>query len=202
MNNNAQALEQLQAELRNRHRSIYNDSSKIEIGDFTYGDPIICSWAVDGEENARCIIGKFCSIGGNVQILLGGNHRNDWISTYPFNVLLKEQYGYISGHPMTKGDVVIGNDVWIGSDVKILSGVHIGDGATIAAGAVVTKDGAPYSVVAGNPAAFRKWRSGAKLCEKMKWWDWPLERIAEAVPYLQSDDVDGLFHLYEGWSDE
>ena len=36
----------------------------------------------------------------------------------------------------------------------------------------------------------------------MKWWDWPLERIAEAVPYLQSDDVDGLFHLYEGWSDE
>ena len=97
MNNNAQALEQLRAELRNRHRSIYNDSSKIEIGDFTYGDPIICSWAVDGEENARCIIGKFCSIGGNVQILLGGNHRNDWISTYPFNVLLKEQYGYISG---------------------------------------------------------------------------------------------------------
>lgn len=73
-----------------------------------------------------------------------------------------------------------------------------GDGATIATGAVVTKDVAPYAVVAGNSAAFRKWRSGAKLCEKMKWWDWPLERIAEAVPYLQSDDVDGLFHLYEG----
>ena len=81
MNSNVQALEMLRSELRKRHRSIYHGSGKIEIGDFTYGDPIICSWAVDGEENARCGIGKFCSIGGNVQILLGGNHRNDWIST-------------------------------------------------------------------------------------------------------------------------
>ena len=202
MNNNVQALERLRTELRIRHRNHYGGNSKIQIGDFTYGEPVIRSWAADGEENARCIIGKFCSIGGNVQIVLGGNHRNDWITTYPFNQLLKPQYGYITGHPSTKGDVIIGNDVWIGSDVKILSGVHIGDGATIAASAVVAKDVPDYAVVAGNPAAFKKWRTNAGFAGKMKWWDWPLEQIAEAIPYLQSDNVEGLYQLYKGWSNE
>ena len=200
MNNNVQALERLRTELRIRHRNHYNGSTKIQIGDFTYGEPVIRSWAADGEENARCIIGKFCSIGGNVQIVLGGNHRNDWITTYPFNQLLKPQYGYITGHPMTKGDVVIGNDVWIGSDVKILSGVTIGDGATVAASSVVAKDVAPYTVVAGNPARFKKWRTSAMFFEKMRWWDWPLDRIAEAIPFLQSDDIEGLYKLYKGLS--
>ena len=202
MNNNVQALERLRTELRIRHRNHYNGSTKIQIGDFSYGEPIVRSWASDGEENARCIIGKFCSIGGNVQIILGGNHRNDWISTYPFNQLLKPQYGYITGHPMTKGDVIIGNDVWIGSDVKILSGVRIGDGATIAASAVVTKDVQPYAVVAGNPAVFKKWRHDFYTfsLEKLKWWDWSLEKIAEAIPLLQSNDIRGLLEFDKEWS--
>ncbi len=63
MNNNVQALEMLRSELRNRHRNIYNGSSKIEIGDFTYGDPIIRSWAGDGEENALSAIDSAFSRG-------------------------------------------------------------------------------------------------------------------------------------------
>lgn len=54
--------------------------------------------------------------------------------------------------------VVIGNDVWIGAHAVILAGVAIGDGSVIAAGAVVTKDVAPYSVVAGVPARVIKKR--------------------------------------------
>lgn len=54
--------------------------------------------------------------------------------------------------------VVIGNDVWIGARVMILPGVHIGDGAVIGAGSVVTKDVAPYSIVAGNPAKLIRMR--------------------------------------------
>ena len=195
-------LENLRARLREKYR--YLDKSKIEIGDFTYGEPIIRSWARDGEENARCIIGKFCSIGGNVQIILGGNHRNDWVTTYPFNQLLPENYGYIKGHPATKGDVIIGNDVWIGSDVKILSGVHIGDGATIAASAVVAKDVPAYAVVAGNPAVLKKWRTiGLHIDYLMvaKWWDWPLEKIAGAIPYLQSNDIRGLIKYETEWDE-
>ena len=48
--------------------------------------------------------------------------------------------------------VKIGNDVWIGAGAVILPGVTVGDGAVIGAAAVVTKDVAPRTVVAGNPA--------------------------------------------------
>lgn len=60
------------------------------------------------------------------------------------------------GHPadITLGDrpVQIRDDAWIGAKAIILKGVTIGEGAVVAAGAVVTKDVAPYTVVAGNPA--------------------------------------------------
>lgn len=46
----------------------------------------------------------------------------------------------------------IGNDVWIGHGAIVLPGRSIGDGAVVAAGAVVTKDVAPYAIVAGTPA--------------------------------------------------
>lgn len=49
-------------------------------------------------------------------------------------------------------EIHIGNDVWIGGNATILPGVTIGDGAVVGAGSVVTKDVAPRTVVAGNPA--------------------------------------------------
>lgn len=48
--------------------------------------------------------------------------------------------------------VIIDNRAWIGSHMVILHSVHIGERAVIAAGAVVTKDVAPYTIVAGIPA--------------------------------------------------
>ena len=50
------------------------------------------------------------------------------------------------------GPVTIGDRVWIGYRALILPGVTVGEGAVVAAGAVVTKDGAPYAIVGGNPA--------------------------------------------------
>lgn len=50
----------------------------------------------------------------------------------------------------------VGNNVWIGMDSLILKGVTIGDGAIVGARSVVTKDVAPYTCVAGNPAVFIK----------------------------------------------
>jgi acetyltransferase-like isoleucine patch superfamily enzyme len=44
----------------------------------------------------------------------------------------------------------------IGSSVTILCGVTVGEGAIIGAGSVVTKDVAPHTIVAGNPAKFIK----------------------------------------------
>lgn len=48
--------------------------------------------------------------------------------------------------------IVIHDNVWIASNVVILPGVTIGEGAIVGAGSVVTKDVAPMTVVAGNPA--------------------------------------------------
>lgn len=48
--------------------------------------------------------------------------------------------------------VVIGSYSWICSRAIILPGVKIGEGAIVASGAIVTKDVAPYSIVAGIPA--------------------------------------------------
>ena len=50
------------------------------------------------------------------------------------------------------GEVNIGDRVWIAYRAIILPGVTIGEGAVVAAGAVVTRDVAPFTVVAGIPA--------------------------------------------------
>ncbi|MER9596700.1 acyltransferase [Mesorhizobium sp. M0244] len=48
--------------------------------------------------------------------------------------------------------VTIDDHAWIGMGVTILKGVTIGKGAVVGAASVVTKDVAPFTVVAGNPA--------------------------------------------------
>jgi len=191
------ALEQLRDRLRAQYDCF--DPEKVEIGDFTYGMPLIRSW---GEKNAKCKIGKFCSIGANVQIYLGGNHHTDWCTTYPFNALLPEIWGDIDdGVAATKGDVIIGNDVWIANNVTIMSGVTIGDGAVIASGSVVTHDVMSYELVAGNPAKRKKLMWQKTWPVGLLWWNWPLEKLAEAVPILMSGEADELTMFDRIWED-
>lgn len=158
----------------------------IECGDFTYGVPIVHRW----DETTSLKVGKFCSIGGNVQILLGGEHHTEWVTTYPLDVLLN------GGTAKSKGDIVIGNDVWIGDDVMILSGVQIGDGAVIGARSIVTRNVKSYEIVGGNPAEHIRFRFGspheAVRVWNTEWWNWPIQKIAEAVPILTSGDIDAL----------
>jgi len=159
------------------------------IGDYTYGCPRVFEWG----EGAKLKIGKYCSIAEAVNIFLGGNHRLDWITTYPFMSIFDwKEAENLKGHPATKGDVVIGNDVWIGHGATILSGVKIGDGAVIGAAAVVAKDVEPYSVVVGNPAKEVKKRFPNNVIVKLlklKWWDWPEDKIKENLPVLCSSSI-------------
>lgn len=161
-----------------------------QVGEYTYGTP----WVLSLVKGRSLKIGKFCSIAERVTIILGADHRTDWVSTYPFPALLHEwpEAKGIIGHPASKGDVVIGNDVWIGQGATILSGVTIGDGAVIGAQAVVTRDVEPYSIVSGNPACFIRKRFSEETIQRLlqvKWWDWPIERIRQNVPLLCSDSV-------------
>ncbi len=55
--------------------------------------------------------------------------------------------------------IVIEERAWIGSEVTLLPGVTIGKGAVVAAGSLVTKDVAPFSIVAGRPAKFMRARA-------------------------------------------
>jgi len=48
--------------------------------------------------------------------------------------------------------VAIHDHAWIGARALICPGVTIGEGAVVGAGAVVTRDVAPWTIVAGNPA--------------------------------------------------
>jgi len=137
-------------------------------------------------------IGKFCSISANVRIIVDGNHRLDWISTYPFGELI-EKVAKNPGHPMGKGDIKIGNDVWIGIDALILPGVTVGDGAVIGAGSVVTKNVGDYEIVGGNPAqhiGYRFEMAQIKELKKLRWWDWPIEKIVKNINFLQSSEID------------
>jgi len=163
--------------------------SVVKVGRFTYGrkEIQIREWG----EGASLEIGQFCSIADGVKVLLGGNHRTEYVSTFPFGFIFNEFLGTekVAGHPYSKGDVVIGNDVWVGSGVTILSGVRIGNGAVLASNSVVTRDVGAYEIVGGNPAKRIRIRFDGEvivLLEQLAWWNLPTDKIVEIRELLCS----------------
>jgi acetyltransferase-like isoleucine patch superfamily enzyme len=135
--------------------------SRVSVGRFTYGNPQFMLW----DDSERIQIGSFCSIASEVVIFGGGEHRTDWVTTFPLRIAFGDPLAGKDGHPASKGETRIGNDVWIGFRAMVLSGVTIGDGVVIGTGAVVAADVPSYAIVAGNPA---------KVIEKLlalRWWE-------------------------------
>jgi acetyltransferase-like isoleucine patch superfamily enzyme len=95
--------------------------------------------------NGNVAIGRCCTIGPNLNIS-SGIHL--FRSTEPWKLIaVQERENAPEDRPVT-----IGDDCWIGAHVVIMRGITIGKGAVLGANAVVTKDVAPYTVVAGVPA--------------------------------------------------
>jgi acetyltransferase-like isoleucine patch superfamily enzyme len=166
---------------------------QIEVGAYTYGRPKVRF--VDS--GARLTIGRYGSIADGVEILLGGNHRTEWATTYPFPALpeLWPAARGLAGHDASRGDVRIGHDVWLGSQAMILSGVTIGHGAVVAARAVVSRDVPPYAIVAGSPARTVRLRlpeAKAAALLASGWWDLPHEQVSQLLPLLMSDRIEAL----------
>jgi virginiamycin A acetyltransferase len=163
------------------------------VGHSTYGRPRVRFI----ESGQRLSIGRYGSIADGVELLLGGNHRTDWVTTYPFPALpgLWPEAAGRDGFHTTRGPIDIGHDVWIGSGAMILSGVSIGHGAVIAARAVVTKHVRPYAIVAGNPAREIRRRFDDSTVDKLvstAWWDWPRDRVVSALPALLNGDANAI----------
>jgi chloramphenicol O-acetyltransferase type B len=159
-----------------------------QMGVGTYGLPVVHDW----NEGTTLVIGAYTSIADDVHIFLGGHHRTDWISCFPFPAFIEEAK-HIANSGGTRGNVVIGNDAWLASGCTILSGVVVGDGAVVAARAVVTRDVAPYSIVAGNPAKVVGWRFDEKTREALSasaWWSWPENEVRRIAPLLCSSRLD------------
>lgn len=166
---------------------------QFRIGAYSYGFPKVRF----PESGARLTIGRFGSIADGVEILLGGNHRLDWVTTYPFPALprLWPEAAGIPGSDASRGDVSIGHDVWLGSQCMVLSGVTIGHGAVVAARAVVSRDVPPYAIVAGNPARIVRFRHSEPEIARLlasRWWMRPEADIRQILPVLLSSDTASL----------
>ena len=142
-------------------------------------------WPID-----QLHIGDYVCIGAEAVILMGGNHthRTDWFSLYPFPEVILDAY-------IGKGDTTLGDGAWIGMRAMIMPGITIGEGAVVASGAIVTKDVAPYTIVAGNPAAPIRQRFPADSVKKLLELDiyaWPEAKFEALKSFITANDIEAL----------
>jgi len=162
-----------------------------ELGDYSYLGP--------GCMIADARIGRFCAIAAQVRVG-APNHPLDRPSQHRFTYCPEyytadAQRDHLFFRQRRADRVLIGNDVWVGHAVIVMPGVKVGDGAVLAAGAVVTRDVAPYTIVAGVPAQRIKERFNRKIAAQLSqiaWWDWPAETIWQRLPEFQSGDVEAF----------
>lgn len=148
-------------------------------------------------------IGQFCSFAYGCSVLLGGEHRTDFVSTYRFPAYppFNSSHGHLkAGTEASRGHVTIGNDVWIGHRSLILSGVTIGDGAVVGAGSVVRQNVPAYGIVAGNPSRVAGFRFPPEQIEallRIRWWDWSEDRILASLEDLMSSDMEAFIDTHD-----
>jgi acetyltransferase-like isoleucine patch superfamily enzyme len=110
-------------------------------------------------------IGSHISINRGCQFFAGFHAKNAKIILHDNVIIGPEVIFFAAGHdyaslklPDNGAPITVHSHVWIGGRSTILQGVTIGEGAVVGAGSVVTKDVAPYTIVAGVPAKFIKKR--------------------------------------------
>jgi virginiamycin A acetyltransferase len=151
------------------HGSRINDLCEIGRGTRVNG-PIVIKGA------GPCSIGKYCAIGDDIKIITA-NHK---MNLPNLQGDLQRRLGSVSLFDKERQGVLIGHNVWIGDAVIILAGVTVGNGAVLAAGSVVTRDVAPFSVVAGVPARKIRKRFSPEVIDQLQnicWWDWTEEKM-------------------------
>lgn len=169
--------------------------TETELGDYSYierdGDVIYTT------------VGKFCSIAARVRIN-PGNHPMERAGQGHFTYRARGYWPDEADEPAffdrrRACPVRIGHDVWIGHGVVVLPGRTIGTGAVVGAGSIVTRDVAPYTIVAGNPAKPVRRRFSEATAESLialAWWDWDHERLRRALDDFRALSADAFVERY------
>lgn len=169
---------------------------EVVVGDFSYF-----------ERHAEAIyasIGKFCSIAANSRIN-ALEHPIERLTQHKVSYRPNEYFRWLGVDAPFRDRrrskaVTIGHDVWVGHGAVIMPGITIGNGAVIGANAVVTHDVAPYTIVAGVPAQPLRPRFApavAARIEALAWWDWPVQKLARAVPDMQAMPIEAFLDRWE-----
>ena len=145
--------------------------SHSSIGDYSYCDRYV--------DIANAEIGKFANIASFARIG-PTDHPMDRASLHHFQYRTADYWNDVSDDEAffarrQSRIARIGHDTWIGHGAVIRPEVTVGHGAVVATGAVVTKDVAPYQIVAGVPAKPLKMRiddDTASRLMALAWWDW------------------------------
>ena len=155
------------------------------VANSTLGD---YSYCVENTQIAYATIGKFANIASHVRIYaskhpmeLASLHHFTYRSSWYFDDVEdnKAFFDWRAEHAIS-----IGHDTWIGHGAVIMPGVSVGNGCVIGSNAVVTRDVAPYMIAVGVPAKPIRSRyddATATRMENLAWWDWPHERLREAM---------------------
>lgn len=170
---------------------------EVALGDYSY--------VVNDADIAYARIGKFTSIAAMTRIN-PGNHPMERASQSHFTYRASAYFEDAADEPdffawRRDHGVTIGHDVWIGHGAIILPGRSIGDGAVVAAGAVVTKDVAPYTIVAGVPAKPVRARFAPAIGERLQalgWWDWDHARLRAALEDFRALPVEAFLEKHAG----
>jgi phosphonate metabolism protein (transferase hexapeptide repeat family) len=170
---------------------------EVTVGDFSYFER--------HAEAIYTVIGKFCSIAANTRVN-ALEHPLERVTTHKLTYRPNEYFRYLGvdgefRERRRSRQVTIGHDVWIGHGAVVLPGVSIGNGAVVGANAVVTRSVAPYEIVAGVPAKVLRLRFPPAIVERLQrlcWWDWPVERLFEAIPDMQTLPIEKFLDRWEG----
>lgn len=168
-----------------------------DFGDYAYCDQLA--------DIANTSVGRFSNIAAMTRI---GPTDHPWTHAAQHHFLYRSSYywddveddaDFFAARAARR--TVLGADCWIGHGAIVKPDVTVGIGAIVAAGAVVTRDVAPFMIVAGVPAQPLRARFAPSVADRLlalAWWDWDHDRLRRALPDFRALPAEAFLERYAG----